>query len=86
MGESVYYESSAINICVKGVVKKLRQESEKEVRVKILDVKYIPDEKVWEIRGVGYIISVMGIDSVGRHNFVCRVNDLTGEIIGIEYR
>ncbi len=80
LSDSLYHESSAINVCVKTVAKKIHGETGKDLRVKVLDVTFNQERGLWIIRGEILLKSVMGIDNVGRLKFRCFVNDYTGSV------
>lgn len=84
MSESLYCEAGAINICIREVIKELRQEPDR-VRIKITDVEYKAHDKIWVIEGIVIIKSIMGIDCVARKKFKCAIDDTAGSVIKIEY-
>ncbi len=84
MGESLYCEAGAINICVREIIKRLRQEQER-VRARITNVEYKAQDKMWVIEGIVIIKSIMGIDCVAKKKFKCIVNDTAGTVVEIEY-
>jgi len=80
LSDSLYHESSAINVCVKTVAKKIQRETGKDLRVKVLDVVFNQERGVWIIKGEVLLKSVMGIDNVGKLSFLCSVNDYMGTV------
>lgn len=83
MSDSLYHESSAINVCVKTVAKKIYLETDRDLRIKVLDVTFNQERGVWIIKGEVLLKSVMGIDSVGKISFLCSVNDYTGTVVSL---
>jgi len=80
LSDSLYHESSAINVCVKTLAKKIQRETGRDLRVKVLDVMFNQEKSVWIIKGEVLLKSVMGIDNVGKLSFLCSVNDYTGTV------